>query len=230
MERPSDPSATAQQASAAAARWVEAYLLAVVARERPGRVDALRCLQVEPADELEAAHLRCLGHHCDILLQQPDRVGERDWGCVPLVADLDRLPVPDHRFDVVWSGAFARLGRGRGGACARELARVCAPGGGVLLVQGNPRWPLARHRAELATVDEMRRWFVDEAGFADLRVLGLGGHRGWLRARGPWRLLAMLGERYLRWVSRPDRPQRQRSALNPTLAFWAAQAPLVAGP
>lgn len=221
-------------APTAAVRWVDGYLLPLVGSEigrLPG--SGLRCLQIEPDDEEEAMHLRRLGHHCEVILCDPGRLGERHWERTPLVAsDPAGLPVADQSYDLVWSGAFGRLNPTpeRRRTCARELLRVCSPRGGVLLTQGNAacaldlssgiKLSLGRARPDQVTYAELQRAFLGEAGFAAMHLKSVAGHFGWTRVPRLLRVVAIALERYLEWASRPDRPRRYASALNPMFGLW----------
>jgi len=230
-------------AAQAAARWIDSYLLPLVAAEHlivPGRV--LRCLHVEPFDELEAMHLRRLGHDCDVLLSPLHRPQPAArWERPPFVADMASLPLAGHCYDLIWSAAFGRLNHGpeRRRASARELLRICAPGGGVLLMQGNAASPLdvstglrpslgrlGTPGPHLTTLDGLQQAFVGDAGFAVMGLHSLAGHFGWGRVPHGLRSVAGALERYLSWASRPDRPARYASAFNPMFALWFGRAPL----
>jgi hypothetical protein len=221
----------------ASARWVDAFLLPALHARFPGTLHSgLRCLQVEPADEEEATYLRSRGHACDVLLCNGERAGERAWQRPPLVGGPARLPVEDHRYDFVWSGAFGRLNRTpeSRSACARELCRVSATGGAVMLTAGNRASPLdlsagsARlhgpFRTDLVTLPEMKRHFVDEGGFSAMRLLSLEGCFGWAQLPGALRFAAAWLEGYLRWVSSPASPGIYGSPLNPMFALWFERA------
>ena len=232
--------AASPHAARAAARWIDSYLLPLVAAEHitsPGR--ALRCLHIEPDDELEAIHLRRLGHDCDVLLSPLNRRHPAPrWERPPIVADMARLPLTDRRYDLIWSAAFGRLNPGpecrRASAC--ELLRICAPGGGVLLMQGNVASPLYMRRGlrlalgplgpHGATLAGLQQAFIGDAGFAVMRSHSLAGHFGWGSVPRGMRGVAWVLERYLRWASHPGRPARYASALNPMFALWFGRAPV----
>ncbi len=207
-------------AAAASARWVDEFLLPTVSAELDARARAaMRCLQLEPHDEEEAIHLRRLGHACDVAVWRQERVTERHWQRPPILLGAARWPMADGHYDLAWSGeaGLAPLSSEARLACARELHRVCADRGAVLLVAGNRACPL--HRARGVAFEDMRALFVAQAGFRAMRPANLAGHFGWSRLPRVLRWLAAPLEAYLRWASQPAHPRRYASALNPMLAL-----------
>lgn len=135
-------------------------------------------------------------------------------------------------FDFVWTGAFGRLGvrKSERDEIARELLRICRPGGACLITGGNRRCPVDLSGAApllrgprctaLLDYDEVLRTLAD-AGSSKVEPLNLAGIFGWRQIPAPLRGLASLAERYVQWASPPERVARYAGSLNPMIALWA---------
>jgi SAM-dependent methyltransferase len=214
-------------------RWVERYLFPLIDTHLAVRSDAgLICLQIEPDDEEEAIRLRAEDYLCDTVVYRKSPASNQPWQQSPILADPLQLPLESHRYDLIFSGAFSRIAPSPERRCgiAREMARVCRPGGAVLLTLGN-RWcpidltrrPPVLHQPwshDMVSLTEMERLFVGECGFSRLRLLSLAEHFGWSSLSGIKKLLAPWLERYLLWSAMPDRRWRYASPLNPIFSLW----------
>jgi hypothetical protein len=219
--------------STAGARWVERYLRPLLAaRLIPRRGPTLRILQLDPDDDTEAARLRADGHSCDVVLLDPARVGRHAWQQAPSVRPWPGALAEPGSYDFVLTGYFGRIGGTLAGqlALAREVRRVCVPGGAFLTAIGNRRCPVdftgnapRLHRSTvptLATLPELEGVFVAGAGFAAVHPLSLTGHFGMSTLTGAQRIAGTLLEWHWRTLAVPERRWVYASAINPTLMVW----------
>jgi len=218
----------------AGAQWVERYLHPLLGRLRTSPATArLNLLQLDPDDESEAVRLRKDGYLCDSMVFDAARLRERPWEQAPVLAQGLTLPAESGRYDLVMTGRFGRLAANEADrrTLAGELARVCRPGGAVLLSIGNRRCPLdlsgnAPSRLHgwkcrrLVTLRELERLFVEQCGFASLECLSVAGMFGGNRLRRLPRWVGTTIEGYLRQVSAPRRRWLYGSFLSPMLCVW----------
>ncbi len=111
-------------------------------------------------------------------------------------ADAARLPLPDHAFDAVVSTEAFHWFPDQA-ACLREMHRVLAPGGCLLLALVSPRFPLVGAGVEVATrlVGQTSALAAARRAARAARGDGLRGrapasrvpHPGFLAAAGPHR-------------------------------------------
>lgn len=211
--------------------WVERFLRPIVAERLDGDPPH-RCLQIAPADEEEAIHLRQLGWTCDVLLPPGAAEPQGDWEQAPLRQEPHALDLPDASYDLLLTGSLGLLlGEAeRRGEVIRELGRVCRPGGGLLVVTGNRRCPLdltgnaARLHGPgihcLPTMATLQRDFVDGGPFSSLEPLPVNGHFGSTGGGVVSSLIRGLLAWNWRHLANPRHPRAYAGPLNPTLVVW----------
>lgn len=214
-------------------RWVEQYLFAALrARHRSHGRDPLRFLQVEPDDEYEAARIRRDGHLCDVLVWGSTAVQRRAWTQPPLQGTPAETNLESGAYDLI---TYGRLGRFATSPSVRrvvaaELARLCRPGGALLLVVGNRRSPVdltgnasrlhGWDCSSLPSLRDVEAAFVGEGRFSAMHPMPIAGHFGWRRLGAAARPVGTLLETYFKLVANPRRRWLYGSPLNPVLILW----------
>lgn len=213
---------------------MERFLLPVVADRLEGdpRTTPHRCLQMAPANEEEAAHLRALGWTCDVVVPPEREEGQPAWQQAPLCQPLHELDPPNAPYDLVLTGA---LGLVLGDETTRRssidrLGRACRPGGGLLVVTGNRRCPLdltgnaallhGPRVATLPTMASLHRDFVADGPFSSLHPFPVRGHFGSTGSGVLMRVLRGLLDWNWRHFAVPRHPRTYAGPFNPTLVVW----------
>ncbi len=218
----------------AGARWVEQYLRPLLGRLQDSSGKShLDCLQLEADDEQEARRLRGRGHTCDIVLFDRQRRRQGSWQPTPLLAEGLVLPVESESYDLVFSGYFGRVTASHKNrqALARELARICRPGGAVLLTLGNRLCPVDLSGnapsllhgwgcEQLVTFREMEQLFLNECGFSSLEPLSLAHMFSWNRLARVPRFVVSGVDGYLRLISGSGRRWLYAGFLSPMFCLW----------
>jgi SAM-dependent methyltransferase len=188
------------------------------------------CLQLEPdaaGPENEAIRLRERGHSCLVALASGQSPGMQ-WRETPIVVDPFRLPFPDEKFQFILTGAFARMASPKDRhRLAAEFFRVCASPGAVLLTCANRYSPidLLTKRlhwfsdSESAGLHELERLFAD-CSFRAVMPINLAGHFEWRSFPGKLAWIGKAMERYITWITAPERRFFYASPLNPVIALW----------
>jgi SAM-dependent methyltransferase len=188
--------------------WVPTFKQLWPAASRPARLLALGCGTGIEVDSLCAAGFDCVGIDCGNRVQVWPRRAQRER---LLLANGMHLPFEDAAFDGVFCGCvFPHVGtvgdsfvvtasfREERRALAREMTRVLAPGGKIVVSSPNRRFPFdIFHRGKIPTyrprpnwpgdpfllsVDDYRELFAPH-GLAQLRTLPIEGYWGFVRSK-----------------------------------------------
>jgi SAM-dependent methyltransferase len=219
----------------AGAAWVERYLDPLLRSTFGTPTPCLDCLHIWADDDDEASQLRQKGHQCVVLMPDAASCTNKKWRQTPVAGCFEgRLPFANSSFDLVFTGAFARLAHTSQmkAQLARELARVVRPGGATLLSVSNRYCPVdledrksflhGPSHPEKASLAELRG-ALDGAGFSRVDCLSTRRHFGWRRVPRALRPLAAGFESYLGRVSSPATPKLYASPFNPVLMLWGTR-------